>query len=83
MADVIPVTLSVRAEGAGGEVAEMTREVEISRIPVFQFGVFSDGDLSYFPSADFPFQGHFRHFPRRHLLPIQLERTQHGRHCRY
>ena len=57
MADIIPVTLSVTAQGAGGEVAEMTREVEIARIPVFQFGVFSDGDLSYFPSADFPFQG--------------------------
>ncbi len=48
MADIVPVTLSVRALGAGGEVAELTREVEISRIPVFQFGVFSDGDLSYF-----------------------------------
>ena len=57
MADIIPVTLSVVAEGPGGEVAEMTREVEISRIPVFQFGVFSEGDLSYFPSADFSFQG--------------------------
>ena len=57
MADIISVTLSVTAQGAGGEVAEMTRDVEISRIPVFQFGVFSDGDLSYFPSADFPFQG--------------------------
>ena len=51
MADIIPVTLSVRAEGAGGEVAEMTRDVEISRIPVFQFGVFSDGDLSYFSNG--------------------------------
>ncbi len=57
MADIIPVTLSVRAQEAGGKVAELTRKVEISRIPVFQFGVFSDGDLSYFPSADFPFQG--------------------------
>ena len=57
MADIIPVTLSVTAQAASGEVAEMTREVEISRIPVFQFGVFSDGDLSYFPSADLPFQG--------------------------
>ena len=57
MADIIPVTLSVVAEGPGGEVSEMTREVEISRIPVFQFGVFSEGDLSYFPSSDFSFQG--------------------------
>ena len=57
MADIIRVTLSVVAEGPGGEVSELTREVEISRIPVFQFGVFSAGDLSYFPSADFSFQG--------------------------
>ena len=57
MADIIPVTLSVVAVGPGGEVSEMTREVQISRIPVFQFGVFSEGDLSYFPSADFSFQG--------------------------
>ena len=56
MADIILVTLSVVAEGPGGEVAELTREVGISRIPVFQFGVFSEGDLSYFPSADFSFQ---------------------------
>jgi len=51
MADIIPVTLSVRAQGPGGEVAELTRKVEISRIPVFQFGVFSDGDLSYFSNG--------------------------------
>jgi hypothetical protein len=51
MADIIPVTLSVTAEGAGGEIAEMTREVEIARIPVFQFGVFSDADLSYFSNG--------------------------------
>ena len=51
MADIIPVTLSVVAAGPGGEVSEMTREVEISRIPVFQFGVFSDGDLSYFSNG--------------------------------
>ena len=51
MADIIPVTLSVTAQAASGEVAEMTREVEISRIPVFQFGVFSDGDLSYFSNG--------------------------------
>jgi len=51
MADIIPVTLSVTVQGASGEVAEMTREVEISRIPVFQFGVFSDGDLSYFSNG--------------------------------
>ena len=48
MADIIPVTLTVTVQEAGGEVAELTREVEISRIPVFQFRVFSDGDLSYF-----------------------------------
>ncbi len=57
MADIIPVTLSVEAQGPGGEVVELTRNIEFARIPVFQFGVFSDGDLSYFPSAAFPMQG--------------------------
>ena len=57
MADIIPVTVSVEAQGPGGEVVEMTRNIEFARIPVFQFGVFSEGDLSYFPSAAFPMQG--------------------------
>ena len=57
MADIIPVALSVEAKGTTEEAVEMTRSIEFARIPVFQFGVFSDGDLSYFPGAAFPMQG--------------------------
>ena len=35
----------------------MTRDVQLARIPVFQFGVFSDGDLSYFSSVIFNMAG--------------------------
>ena len=35
----------------------MTRDVEVAQIPVFQFGVFSDSDLSYFAGPDFDFGG--------------------------
>jgi hypothetical protein len=35
----------------------MTRGVEVALIPVFQFGVFSDSDLSYFAGPNFNFQG--------------------------
>ncbi|MFQ5929051.1 MAG: hypothetical protein ACE5MK_05090 [Acidobacteriota bacterium] len=56
-ADITTVTLTVTANGLGGEVVRMTREVEVARIPVFQFGVFSDGDLTYFPSAAFQLRG--------------------------
>ena len=35
----------------------MTRGVEVALIPVFQFGVFSDSDLSYFAGPPFAFQG--------------------------
>jgi len=35
----------------------MTRGVEVALIPVFQFGVFADSDLSYFAGPNFNFQG--------------------------
>ena len=35
----------------------MTRDVEVAQIPVFQFGVFSDSDLSYFAGPNFDFGG--------------------------
>ena len=31
--------------------------MEVALIPVFQFGVFSDSDLSYFAGPNFDFQG--------------------------
>jgi hypothetical protein len=56
-ASIIPMTLiSTATRGSGAEV-RMKRGVEIALIPVFQFGVFSDSDLSYFPGPSFDFAG--------------------------
>lgn len=56
-AEIIPMTLSVTANRPGGASVNMTRGVEVALIPVFQFGVFSDTDLSYFAGPKFDFQG--------------------------
>ncbi len=56
-AQIVPLTLRVTADRPGGEEASMVRQVEVALIPVFQFGVFSDSDLSFFPGPDFDFKG--------------------------
>ncbi len=56
-AEIIPLTLKVAATRLGGASVNMTRGVEVALIPVFQFGVFSDSDLSYFAGPPFAFQG--------------------------
>jgi Tfp pilus assembly protein PilX len=56
-AEIIPLTLQVTATRPNGAQVNMTRGVEVALIPVFQFGVFSDSDLSYFPGPQFAFQG--------------------------
>jgi type II secretory pathway pseudopilin PulG len=56
-ATIIPLTLKVTATRPGGASVNMTRGVEVALIPVFQFGVFSDSDLSYFAGPPFAFQG--------------------------
>jgi type II secretory pathway pseudopilin PulG len=56
-AQIIPLTLKVIATRPGGASVNMTRGVEVALIPVFQFGVFSDSDLSYFAGPPFAFQG--------------------------
>ena len=35
----------------------MSRTVEVALIPVFQFGVFSESDLSFFPGVNLAFAG--------------------------
>ncbi len=57
VAEIIPMTLSVTAQRASGSEVRMVRTVEVAEIPVFQFGVFSDSDLSYFAGPDFDFAG--------------------------
>ncbi len=56
-AEIIPITLQVTAFRPTGASVNMTRGVQVALIPVFQFGVFSDGDLSYFAGPFFAFQG--------------------------
>jgi hypothetical protein len=56
-AQIIPINLDVTATRTTGAQAHITRDVEVAQIPVFQFGVFSDSDLSYFAGPDFDFGG--------------------------
>jgi Tfp pilus assembly protein PilX len=57
IAQVIPITLTVTAQQANGAEVKMIRSVEVALIPVFQFGSFSDTDLSYFPSKTYTLGG--------------------------
>ena len=52
-----PMILDVTAVSTGGGEVKMRREIEVARIPVFQFGIFSDLDLSYVPGPAFSFGG--------------------------
>ncbi len=56
-AEIIPLTLSATATTVAGANASLNRNIEVALIPVFQFGVFSDSDLSYFAGPVFDFQG--------------------------
>ena len=60
-AAIVPLTLRVTADhNAGNTSAEevrMVRQVEIAEIPVFQFGVYSTTDLSFFAGPDLDFNG--------------------------
>ena len=56
-AEIIPMTLQVIATRPGGASVNVTRQVEVSLIPVFQFGVFCGYDCSYFPGPNFGFGG--------------------------
>ncbi len=64
-AQIIPVTLQVTAStfaglagnGTVGDEVNMSRTVEVALIPVFQFGVFSESDLSFFAGVNLNFAG--------------------------
>ena len=49
-AQILPIDLAVTAQRPLGDQVRMLRTVEVALIPVFQFGVFSDSDLSFFSS---------------------------------
>ncbi len=56
-AELIPMTLQVIANRPSGAEINVTRNIEVALIPVFQFGVFCGYDCSYFAGPNFAFGG--------------------------
>jgi len=56
-AETMQVNLTATAQGLLGDEVQMARTVEVALIPVFQFGVFSDGDLAFFNNPTLTFNG--------------------------
>ena len=54
---ITPFTLTVVAQGPNSTEVKMTRGVQEVSVPVFEFGIFSDTDLSFFAGPDFDFGG--------------------------
>ena len=52
-----PYTLQVTSRTMGGSEVRLQRTVQTVAIPVFQFGIFSDTDLSFFAGPNFDFGG--------------------------
>jgi hypothetical protein len=52
-----PYTLTVTAHSTYGSEVKLQRRVQTVAIPVFQFGIFSQTDLSFFAGPDFNFGG--------------------------
>jgi hypothetical protein len=56
-AQLLPVTLQATAQGPLGDEVNMSRTVQVALIPVFQFGIYSDSDLSFFAGVNLNFNG--------------------------
>jgi len=56
-ASLLPVTLQATAQGPLGDEVNMSRTVEVALIPVFQFGIYSQSDLSFFAGEPLTFNG--------------------------
>lgn len=54
---ITPYTIDVTARTPTGAEANMSRKVQTVAIPVFQFGIFSENDLSFFAGPPFNFGG--------------------------
>ena len=57
MGIITPYRMVVTARTSGGSEVRMRRTMQTVAIPVFQFGIFSDNDLSFFAGPDFNFGG--------------------------
>jgi len=56
-AQIIPVNMLATAAEPSGQEVSMMRSAQVALIPVFQFGVFSESDLSFFSGPNFDFAG--------------------------
>ncbi len=56
-AQTIPMTLNVIATRPSGASVNMTRQIEVALIPVFQYGVFCTYDCAFMPGPDYSFGG--------------------------
>jgi PilX N-terminal len=55
---ITPFTMTVAAQNSStGAEVKLTRQVQVVAIPVFQFGIYSDSDLSFFNGPPFGFGG--------------------------
>jgi hypothetical protein len=54
---ITPYTIDVTAQSQSGSEISLRRTVNTIAIPVFQFGIFSETDLSFFPGPTFNFGG--------------------------
>jgi len=54
---ITPMTLQVTADMPGQQEVRLIRSIEVSEIPVFQFGVFSDPDVAFFAGPNFDVWG--------------------------
>jgi hypothetical protein len=51
------LTVTARSNGTGGSEVRLRRELQTVAVPVFQFGVFGDGNLSFHSGSNFNFGG--------------------------
>ncbi|HXA76596.1 MAG TPA: PilX N-terminal domain-containing pilus assembly protein [Candidatus Acidoferrales bacterium] len=54
---ITPYTLTVAAQTGTGSEVKLQRQIQLVAIPVFQFGIFSQTDLSFFAGPLFDFGG--------------------------
>jgi hypothetical protein len=54
---ITALNLQVAAQTTNGSEIKLKRQVQLVAIPVFQFGVYSDSDLSFFNGPSFDFGG--------------------------
>ncbi|MEZ5283737.1 MAG: hypothetical protein R2712_02780 [Vicinamibacterales bacterium] len=54
---ITPCTIEVTARTQGNAEVKMRREFQTVAVPVFQFGLFSENDLSFFAGPNFAFGG--------------------------